>query len=504
MRTHIIIDPHDRIGKIDPNIYGQYLEHVQPEDRCIYDGVTSDDPEVADESGLRRDVIEKAREMQVPIVRWPGGCFADIYHWEDGIGPKGSRPVRRNWFWGGIETNQFGTDEFLAWCNAVGAAPYINVNMGTGTLDEAIRWLDYCNGSEPTTDVLRRLQNGRPEPYDVRYWGLGNETWGAHEPGHSDARTYANKLREWAHFFKKQDRSLKILGVGHLLGRNPEWNATVVEVAGRHIDYLTVHAYALAHLFDPDDYYPTVSTAAYFEDALAETAESLREAAEKTGLGAPPLISLDEWNIRHLVRSSETGATALKRSSPRRFADALFVAGVFHAMHRLSPHVAMACYVFLVNGNGVINTRGAELVTTPLFHVFKAYRRLFSGVAVSVKQPGAPSFPAPVRPSGFPHGYPKSLTAPYVDASACLDEETGQLNVALINRHRDEAIDVEIHFESGGRRPRRVWTLYHDDVNAVNDFDKPDEVRPVESGIPEWNGVWHCPPHSICILQCDR
>ncbi len=507
MRTQIVIDPTARIGKIDPNIYGQYFEHVDPSDHCIYGGLTSDDPKDTNELGLRKDVIERSKELQVPLVRWPGGCFADIYHWEDGIGPKASRPVRRNWFWGGLESNQFGTDEFLQWCQAVGAEPYINVNMGTGTLGEAIRWLDYCNGVEPTTDVLRRAENGHPEPYNVKYWGLGNETWGKHEPGHSDAQTYANKLREWAHFFKKQDRTLKVLGVGEILGRDQDWNSTVVSTAGRLIDYLTVHGYAhTTHLFDPDDYYPTVGTAAYFEDSLAETVRNVHEIADRLGFAKPPLISMDEWNIRHLDRAKDAegqrGGTFLRRSSPRTFKDAIFAAGVFHAMHRLSPHVAMACYVFLVNGNAVMNTRGSELVTTPLFDVFQVYRRLFSGIALKVEQADPPTFLAPVRPSGFENGYPKSLSAPYVDVSASLSEESGQINIGLINRHKDEAIDVDIVLTKGSPRPVSVWTLYHDDVLAVNDFGKADEVRPVERVIESWNGVWRCPPHSISILQC--
>src|SRR5690606_17374180 len=129
-------------------IFGQYLEHVQPEDKCIYGAIVDEPSELTDGEGFRVDVIEAVQELAVPVVRWPGGCFADIYHWEDGIGPKDRRPVRRNWHWGGLEPNTFGTDEFLNWCERVGTQPYLNLNFGTGTLDEAIRWLDYTNGTE--------------------------------------------------------------------------------------------------------------------------------------------------------------------------------------------------------------------------------------------------------------------------------------------------------------------------------------------------------------------
>lgn len=507
LKATVIIDEYDRIAKINPMIYGQYLEHLED---CIYGALTldTDDPQHVDEDGLRHDVVEKSAELQVPITRWPGGCFADIYDWKDGVGPKSKRPVRLNWFWGGLESNQFGTDEFLRWCERVGTEPYINVNMGTDTLNSAIRWLDYCNGSGPTSDVEYRIQNGRKEPYNVKYWGLGNETWGEHEPGHSDAATYGHRLREWAQFFKKVDPSVQLLGVGNLLGRDQDWNATVVRKAGHLLDFLTVHGYAHSfHLFSPEDYYPTVTSADFFEREMAETIQVITEAAEEIGLARPPLISLDEWNIRHLdlpreneVASFRRDQYVLRRGSLRTLQDALFAAGVFHAMHRLSPHVAMACYVFLVNGNGVMNTRGTDLVTSTLFEVFQVYRELFSGTALKVKKVDMPSFLTPVRQDDL-EGVTREVD--YVDVSASLSESNDQINVAMINRHRDQSIEVDVVLPQWAK-PQTVRTLYHDDPLAVNDFDSPDTVRFSTRPLTEWQGTWVCPPHSITILECRR
>ena len=497
LRAEVVVDSRRQIGRIDPNIYGQYLEHVDTSDDCIYNGVYQAGSPLSDEDGLRLDVIEASREMGVPLVRWPGGCFADIYRWEDGIGPKADRPVRRNWFWSGLECNQFGTDEFLKWCNAVGAVPYINVNMGTGTLDEAIRWLDYCNGTEPTTEVLKRKKNGQMEPYGVKYWGIGNETWGDWEPGHTDARTYAHRLREWAQFFKKVDPGVQLLGVGSAQGNDPEWDLEVVKTAGAFIDYLTIHIYAhTTHLYEPEDYYPTVTNAVYFEEQLDQMAQLVRSVSDSLDLSHRIKLSLDEWNIRHMDRR-EDGSTYLRRRSSRTLKDALFAAGVLHAMHRLCEDVVMACYVFLVNGNGVIEANDHGIVKTPLFHVFQMYRKMFKGIALEVGEVDVPSFLTPVRQGRFDTA---NRQVKYLDVSASL-EDGGTVHIALINRHRDESIDVSIALP-GGQRPVTSWTLYDDDVLAANDGADPEQVAFVEQAITEWDGSIKCLPHSITVLQC--
>jgi alpha-N-arabinofuranosidase len=500
LRAKIIIDEHRRLGKIDPNIYGQYLEHVDTADNCIYNGVFHADSHLSDEVGLRRDVIDCVKDMAAPIVRWPGGCFADIYRWEDGIGPQASRPVRRNWYWSGIECNQFGTDEFLSWCKKTGAVPYINVNMGTGTLDEAIRWLDYCNGTEPTTEAMKRAANGHSEPYGVKYWGLGNETWGEWEPGHSDAQTYANRLREWAQFFRKVDKKVKLLGVGSAQANDPDWDTTVLKTAGHLIDYLTIHIYAhTTHLFEPEDYYPTVTNSVYFEKQLQRMAQVVQVVSEQMGYSHRIKLSLDEWNIRHLDRR-EDGSTFLRRRSSRTLKDALFAAGVFHGMHRLCEDVGMACYVFLVNGNGVIEADDQGVVKTPLYHVFKAYRELMQGIALDVVRVESPSFLTPVR-----QGHLEAINreVDYLDVSAALTEDGESMTVALINRHRDATIDVELTLP-GWAKPTTSRILYDDDVLATNDKSQPNRVRFVKESIPDWNSMIECPPHSIVILSCGR
>src|SRR5690606_34662235 len=159
------------VGEISPHIYGQYLEHVEAHEETIYPSLWNAQHPAADAMGVRTDVTSEVRKLGVPIVRWPGGCFADVYHWEDAIGPQEQRKPKPNLHWKGMESNQFGTDEFLRWCELAGVEPYINVNLGSGTLDEALRWLEYCNGAADTPQGKRRAENGRVEPWGVKYWG---------------------------------------------------------------------------------------------------------------------------------------------------------------------------------------------------------------------------------------------------------------------------------------------------------------------------------------------
>lgn len=504
MRARVTIDAGRVVGVVDPMIYGQYLEHVQPEDRCIYGAVLDEGSPLADAHGYREDVVAAVRELDVPVVRWPGGCFADIYRWEDGVGPRDARPVRRNWHWGGVESNRFGTDEFLRWCERVGAAPYVNVNLGTGTLGEAIRWLDYCNGSDPTADVLRRAANGHPAPYGVPFWGVGNEQWGDWEAGHMDARTYAAALRNWAQFLRKLDPQARLLGIGSPMARDPEWDVEVLRRAGNLLDYLTLHIYGHTVVNAPadDEYYPTVAQAVYVEEQLRRMAATVAAASGYRTRETPLRIAVDEWNIRHLVRSAEgsnySEGHRLVRDSPRTMQDAVFAAGVFHAMLRLAPVVGMANYVFLLNGNGVLLVGPDGIVKTPLYDLFRLYRRHMQPVVLDT-QVESESFVTAVRQERLDVTTDRSV--PYLDAVATRDVASRVYAVAIINRHRDEAAAVEIVAAGVSEGTRMdVWDLAHDDVRAANDFGQPDRVR-ARHRAEEWTRRITVPPHAVTLIR---
>jgi alpha-L-arabinofuranosidase len=191
--TRVVIDPGRPIGPVDRNVFGGFVEHLG---RCIYGGLCDEGSPLADSRGFRGDVLDLLRELRIGVLRWPGGNFVSNYHWTDGIGPQDARPRRAELAWGAEESNRFGTDEFLAYCTELGTAPFICLNMGTGTLAEALSWIEYCNGGGDTEWARCRRDNGRAEPYRVRYWGLGNEMYGAWQIGAMSAEEYVREATD--------------------------------------------------------------------------------------------------------------------------------------------------------------------------------------------------------------------------------------------------------------------------------------------------------------------
>ena len=476
----VIVETNNPIGTISPHIYGQYLEHVQREDECIYPSIWNDKHPRADATGLRRDVIDAVRDLHVPVVRWPGGCFADVYHWRDGIGPQAQRPLRKNEHWGGEEPNHFGTDEFLRWCNAVGTKAYINANLGTGTREECVDWLKYCNQPE------RR----------VTFWGIGNETFGKWEAGHMDAATYARVLKEWASAVRKTDPEIKIMAVGSMSADDPAWDRSVLRSAAPLIDYLTIHAYGYS-TGASNEFLSVAFTPAYFEQRLRKMLATVDEFADQRGGREPICLAMDEWNIRHYRNG------VLNRKDPRALQDAVFVAGVLNTMIRLSPRVGMANYVFLINGNGVLLVNDKQIVRTPLFHVFRQYAEWMQGTALrtSVKCPTTlPPLPQVHTPAHKPPRDFINTEQSWLDTAAAL-HTNGQLTIALINRHPNDVADATLHLPSG-YRVKRTWTLSNKDVFAANTFADPNRVSPqVKEQI---RASVKCPPHSVCLVICQR
>ncbi|MGI9123036.1 MAG: alpha-N-arabinofuranosidase, partial [Rubrobacter sp.] len=209
--ARIKIDPDRRIGELDRRVFGGFIEHLG---RCIYGGVFDEGSSLSDDRGYRRDVLEAARGLRIPILRWPGGNFVSGYHWTDGIGPREERPRKTELAWFSEESNRFGTDEFIEYCRLMGAEPYICVNMGTGTMDEAQAWVEYCNGTGDTYWANLRRRNGHEEPYNVKYWGLGNEMYGEWQIGALSAEDYVRKAREFAKVMRWTDPSIELVGCG--------------------------------------------------------------------------------------------------------------------------------------------------------------------------------------------------------------------------------------------------------------------------------------------------
>ena len=246
--ARIGIDLNRRIGTVDRRIFGNFIEHLG---RCIYGGIYEEGSPLSDAAGFRRDVLDAVRPLRVPILRWPGGNFVSGYHWLDGVGPVADRPRRMELAWHAEESNRFGTNEFILYCRVIGAEPYICVNMGSGTMDEAQAWLEYCNGTGNTHWANLRRRHGYPEPHRVHYWGLGNEMYGGWQIGSLSAEDYVKKAKSFAFVMKRTDPSIELIGCGH--NGVSDWDATVLDGLAPFVDYHSIHLYT-----GQRDHYATV------------------------------------------------------------------------------------------------------------------------------------------------------------------------------------------------------------------------------------------------------
>ncbi|MCS7138890.1 MAG: alpha-N-arabinofuranosidase [Crenarchaeota archaeon] len=475
-----ILVSNNMLGKIDPKIYGHFIEHVG---RCIYGGVwVGEDSPLPNLRGLRLDVLKATRAIKPPIIRWPGGNFASGYHWKDGIGPRSKRPLRTNPAWGGFESNQFGTDEFIDFCREVGAEPLIVVNMGSGTPQEAAEWVEYCNGDLNTTYGKLRAENGHPEPYNVKYWMLGNEMYGEWQIGHMDADTYAKTAVDFANAMKSIDPSIKLIAVGWF-GTSSDsfhWNKKVLESAGDYIDYLSLHTYCWKPRYD--DYYTIVNYPLNVEEDLKKIVE-LINSLMKDKPGKSIKIALTEWGVWY-----ENATSGLTQSV--RLCDGLLAAGMFHVFHRLCNNVTMANFAQLVNAlPAIVTDDNGSIYVNPIYLVFKLYRDNTGEIVLKTSVRGA-------------------LTS-VLDVSATMDENGKYVYLAVINKDPEKKVSTKIILE--GFNPKNIFKvsqLNGPGIFSTNNFESPDVVKITEAfieiDIKDNYFIYNFDPHSITILVLER
>ncbi|MBI3974286.1 MAG: alpha-N-arabinofuranosidase [Chloroflexi bacterium] len=513
-RLLIHVKPDQEIGTINRNIFGHFVEHMG---RAIYGGVYDPDSPRVDERGFRRDVVDAMKRLGVPNLRWPGGNFASSYHWEDGIGPRARRVPRLDLAWRAYEPNTFGTDEYIEYARKLGAAPYICVNTGTGSFEEAARWVEYCNISSkefPTHDALRREQNGHPEPYGVKLWGVGNEVYGQWQAGYASPQGYAGKCREFAHFMRAVDPSIKIVAVG---ADREAWDRAVLRTAGDAFDYISIHQY-----HGQPDYFATVGAAAYVERRLMMLADEIDGAMKVLHRATPIQIAMDEWNVCDVAWGT---GDVLPEPVPgeyfevwdQKFAlkDALFAAGVFHAMFRQCRHVTLANLAQMVNANGMLTTTTDDLLLTPIYHVFDLYANHSGPTAVrtsvAAREGTVPSFTAEDwrQPSPQYIGLRAPFLrfslrdVPFLEAQATLSQDRRTLYVAVVNYHPDEAIAAVFDFD--GLRVHgavRVAELNGEDTNTVATFEQRNVARLTLGELALPLDSYAFPAHSATVLEC--
>ncbi|HEX4256015.1 MAG TPA: alpha-L-arabinofuranosidase C-terminal domain-containing protein, partial [Streptosporangiaceae bacterium] len=349
--TRIAVDPARVVGELDRNVFGGFVEHLG---RCIYGGLYEEGSPLSDQRGFRQDVLGLLRELRMGVLRWPGGNFVSNYHWKDGIGPAGERPVRPELAWGGEESNRFGTDEFLRYCADLGTEPYICLNMGTGTLAEALDWVEYCNGAGQTEWARRRRDNGQAQPYQVRYWGLGNEMYGDWQVGAMPAEEYVREATRWARAIRMLDPGAKLISCG-MNGWN-EWDRVVIDGMAPLVDYHSLHIYT-----GSDDYWTNVLQPHQAERAIACARTLIERAAYVKRIARPPRIAYDEWNV--WFRTDD--GTLEERYT---FPDALAVGTYLNIFTRNCDWVRMANLAQMVNAIAPIVTTPETAVTQTIYY----------------------------------------------------------------------------------------------------------------------------------------
>ncbi|MBN2391465.1 MAG: alpha-N-arabinofuranosidase [Anaerolineae bacterium] len=438
--------------------------------RCIYEGIYDPASPHADKRGLRQDVIAALRDQGYTVIRYPGGNFLSGYNWLDGVGPKDQRPHRRDLAWQSLETNQFGTNEFIEFCTAIDAAPMLSVNMGTGDIQSAANLVDYCNTPDGTYWSDLRASHGYPQPHNVRYWCVGNEMDGPWQIGHLDAVAYGNKALEAAKMMKWHDSTIKTVLCGSSsdgMPTYPDWDRTVLEIAWEHTDYHSMHYYINNNAGDTASYLASAVRFEHFVDTLEGT---LRYVKAKRRSSHDVYLSWDEWQVWHSLGGPMGGHWAEAphlAEDTYNLEDALVVAQWLNVFLRKSHVLKIACVAQIVNVISWLQTRRDALLKQPSYYVFKQVSNLARGDAldVAVKAPSVET---------KQHG-----EVPALDVSASFDPETQKTAIFLVNRSLTETISTDILWQSDApRQITGVTQLTGSDVKAVNTYEHPDTVVP--------------------------
>lgn len=492
--SRIYIDSRRTIGALDPNVFGSFLEHLG---RAIYGGIYEPGSKLSDANGFRIDVMDQIRKLGVPIIRYPGGNFVSGYDWLDGIGPKKDRPVVLDKAWNTIENNQFGTDEFMAWCKAVGTKPLMGLNLGTGTPEQAAALVEYCNVEKGTKWSELRRKNGHLDPYKVEYWCLGNEMDGPWQIGHMSATDYGYKAADAARQMRDVDPSIKLVACGSSGPTMPtylEWDRQVLEQCYPYVDGLSLHHYFGNNGATGGD------TSKYLAQNLLmdrQIEQTLAVCDMQQALHRSPKrlwVSFDEWNVWYRA----TDGNGHRKEAPHlleevyNLEDALLIGGLVNSLLRHADRVKIACLAQLVNVIAPIMTNETGLYLQTIYYPYSWGLQYARGTVLNVLTE-APTYE--VERIGH---------VPYIDAVATRADDGG-VALFVLNRDLSHARSVEIVWEAQG--PGRVvaaHVLTGDDLKAFNSFEKPQNVVPRDLEKPSTsNGrtTFEVPPRSYSVIQ---
>lgn len=469
MKSRITVNRKFVIGKIDDRIYSGFLEQGG---RAVYEGVYQPEHESADEDGFRTDVLELVRQLNMPLVRYPGGNYVSVYDWKDGIGPKEQRPVRLELAWQGLETNEFGTDEFMRWCRKAGVKPMMAVNLATQGPQQARELLEYCNYPGGTTLSDLRRKNGAEEPYKVGLWCLGNEMDGPWQLGQRNPEDYARAAREAAKLMKSIDDGIEVIVCGSSFDGSPtfgSWDETVLDFTFEHADYLSIHQYYGNRCDMTPGYLARPEAMSRYIDKAAAVCDVV---AAKKNSSKRIMISFDEWNV--WFHSNNAPNIKPKWSKARNMLedvynveDALLVGMLLMTLIGHADRVKIACLAQTVN---VI----APIMTAETGKAWK--QTIFDPLALTSRYGRGTALRAIVESETYESEFqsakyekPETQTVPYLYCAAVDNEKDGEIVIFACNRNLQEAMELEIDLENYS--PLEIagaMSLSHPNLKEVN------------------------------------
>lgn len=492
MAERAILNTDIRKGTINKNIYGHFAEHLG---RCIYEGIwVGEDSPIPNTNGIRNDVAKALKEIQIPVLRWPGGCFADEYHWKDGIGDREARKRMINTHWGGtVENNHFGTHEFMELCELLDCEPYINGNVGSGTVQEMSEWVEYLTfgGVSPMSEL--RQQNGHQEPWSVTYFGVGNENWGC--GGNMRPEYYADLYRQYQTYVRNYgDNRIHRIACGPNVD-DYHWMEVLMREATRFMDSITLHYYTIpgswenkgaATGFDTSEWFDTMEKALRMDELITKHGVIMDKYDPDKRVG----LIVDEWGTWYDVEPGTNPGFLYQQNTIR---DALVAGVTLNIFHKHNDRVRMANIAQTINVlQAVILTEGEKMVLTPTYHIFNMFKVHQDAELLDLTiDSGTYSF--------------DGREIPEVSASASVTN-AGIIHVSLCNlNHAGSAtVPLELRGLSGKKVEVTGTTLTGDKIDARNTFSQPDAVVPQAFTAFTHEGdllTVELPPMSVTVLK---
>jgi alpha-N-arabinofuranosidase len=497
--ARIYINSRRTIAPLDRNLFGSFLEHLG---RAIYGGVYDPGSTLVDADGFRKDVIDEIRKLGVPIVRYPGGNFVSGYNWLDGVGPKQERPRVLDKAWNSINTNQFGTNEYMGWCKAVGALPLMGLNLGTGTPEDAAALVEYCNVERGTRWSELRRKHGYAQPYNVKHWCLGNEMDGRWQIGHMTAAEYGIKAQDAARQMRYVDRSLTLIACGSSgpqMATYLDWDRTVLESCYDYIDGLSLHRYfANTPEETGTDSHKFLAMNLAMDRQIGET---LAACDLVRGVMRSPKklwLSFDEWNVWYRQRTGDAvdghrQEAAHLLEEIYNLEDALLVGGLLITLLRNADRVKIACLAQLVNVIAPIMTRPEGLFRQTIYYPYSWALQYARGEVLNLL------IESPT------YDVPQMNGVGYIDAAATVNPQDGRTALFILNRDLSKARQIELVWEDTPKtRVAASEVLTGNDLKAVNGFDAPERVKPQTFNRPSTtNGRtrFEVPAGSYTVIQ---